>query len=377
MKSQGKSLLFVGAFPGPAGIDRYVSGDLALRLEALGWRVLITSRKPGRLARLLDHVACVWRRRNHYALACVDVFSGPAFLWAEAACRILQSLQKPYVLILRGGSLPEFCRRHPERARRLLNSAAAVACPSQYLLMALEGLRTEPVLIPNPLDLARYNFRERRSTLKHLVWLRAFHHIYNPEMAVEVLARVREQYPTTHLTMIGPDKGDGSWQTTKRAVARLGLEEAVNFPGPVAKQDVPSQLEQGDIFLNTTNFDNTPVSVLEALACGLPVVSTNVGGIPYLLEDGQTALLMRPGDADSMARAVVRLIQESELAVRLARNGRKLVEPFDWSVILPRWEQLLVGLLPRALPAEPSETRVDTPFRATVSIPKIPEIRGE
>jgi glycosyltransferase involved in cell wall biosynthesis len=111
---------------------------------------------------------------------------------------------------------------------------------------------------------------------------------------------------------------------------------------------VPGHLGQADILLNTTNFDNTPVSILEAMACGLPVVSTNVGGISHLLEDGSTALLVPPANAEEMANAVTRLLREPDLAVSLARNGRRQVEVFDWKFVVPRWERLLEGLISNA-----------------------------
>src|SRR5207249_4816523 len=91
-------------------------------------------------------------------------------------------------------------------------------------------------------------------------------------------------------------------------------------------------------------FDNAPVSVLEAMACGLPVVSTNVGGMPYLLEGGRTGLLTPPGNVEAMANAVIRLLREPELALRLARNARERAEEFDWAFVLPRWESLLDSL---------------------------------
>jgi glycosyltransferase involved in cell wall biosynthesis len=100
-------------------------------------------------------------------------------------------------------------------------------------------------------------------------------------------------------------------------------------------------MNRGDIFLNTTNVDNTPISVIEAMACGLCVVSTNVGGLPYLLENEEDALLVAPGDPEAMATAVRRLLTDAELAERLSRNARRKAEQFDWSVILPRWQALL------------------------------------
>jgi glycosyltransferase involved in cell wall biosynthesis len=101
--------------------------------------------------------------------------------------------------------------------------------------------------------------------------------------------------------MIGPDKGDGSFEETRQIAAELGVMSRISFPGPVLKTETPAWLDQGDIFLNTPEVDNTPVSVLEAMACGLCVVSTNVGGLPYLLENEADALLVPPNSVEGMA----------------------------------------------------------------------------
>lgn len=71
------------------------------------------------------------------------------------------------------------------------------------------------------------------------------------------------------------------------------------------------------------------------------MVSTNVGGIPYLLKHGKTALLVQPGNVGEMAAAVTRLVTDPDLAAQFRANGRKLAESFDWSKILPQWESLL------------------------------------
>jgi len=144
--------------------------------------------------------------------------------------------------------------------------------------------------------------------------------------------------------MVGPDKGDGSLAHTRQAAVDLCVADRIAFPGAVPKADVPACLDRADIFLNTTTVDNTPVSVMEAMACGLCVVSTNVGGIPYLLDDGCNALLVPPGDADAMAAAVRRVLSEPGLAERLSSRARAKAEQFDWSFILPQWESLLLAV---------------------------------
>jgi len=334
-------ILLVGNFLSGAGFTRGVCEDLAERLAQAGWSVITASHKPARLPRLADMVATAWKRRHEYAAADVDVYSGPSFLWAEAVCWVLRRAGKPYVLTLHGGALPAFARRWPGRVRRLLRSAAAVTTPSRYLWEQMRLYRPDLRLLPNPLDIKCYPFALRQRPQPRLVWLRAFHRIYNPTLAPRVVALLAREFPDVHLTMVGPDKGDGSLQATRHLAVELGVADRIAWPGGVPKADVPAWLSQGDIFLNTTNVDNTPVSVLEALACGLCVVSTNVGGIPYLLEHEEDALLVPPNDLEAMAAAVRRVLTEPGLAERLSRNARKKAEGFDWSAVLPQWEELL------------------------------------
>jgi glycosyltransferase involved in cell wall biosynthesis len=338
---QGMRLLVVGSFPGPAPLERYPSGDLAGRLQTRGWRVVATSRGESRLSRPLNMIRAVVRDHRRYDVALVDVFSGPAFLWAEAVVLSLRSLRKPFVLALHGGNLPEFALRWPGRMRQLLGGAAVVTSPSPYLAEKLERFRGGIRCLPNGIEVSRFAPRAFEKTGFELVWLRAFHEIYNPTLAPEVLASLIAQFPETRLTMIGPDKGDGSLERTRRAAVNLGVFGACRFVGRVERNTVPAWLAKSHIFLNTTNVDNTPVSVVEALAAGLCVVSTNVGGIPYLLENERDALLVPACDAHAMAEAVRRLFVEPGLAASLSRNGRLKAEKFDWSHILPEWESLI------------------------------------
>jgi glycosyltransferase involved in cell wall biosynthesis len=321
--------------------NRGVCEDLAVRLRTRGWQVLTTSDKPSRLPRLWDTLRTIWRRRRSYTIAHVAVYSGMAFRLAEAACFALRRAGKPYLATLHGGNLPPFARKNPERVTRLLRSAVAVTAPSRYLIEQMQPYRSDLRFLPNPLDLAHYPFRLRERPEPRLVWLRAFHRIYNPSLAPRVVARLADRFPEVRLTMIGPDKHDGSLSAMQRVAGDLGVAPRITWLGAVPKWEVPCGLEKGDIFLNTTNIDNTPVSVMEAMACGLCVVSTDVGGLPYLLRHEENALLVPSDDPVAMAHAVGRVLAEPGLAARLSRLARREVEPFDWSVVLPQWDRLL------------------------------------
>ncbi len=321
-----------------------MSEDLAVSLKSAGWPVLTTSDRHNRFDRLFDSLLTVWRQRHNYSVAHVDVFSGPAFVWAELVCWALRMAKKPYVLTLRGGNLPAFAQGSGKRVQRLLQGSSAVTTPSRYLHEQMRPFHKGLVLLPNPLDLARYSFKHRAHLAPNLTWLRAFHDIYNPSMAVRVVALLAKDFPAVRLVMIGPDKGDGSHELLKDLAVKLHVAGRVTCTGPVRKTEIPDHLQEGDIFLNTTRVDNTPVSVLEAMACGLCIISTNVGGIPYLLDDEYDALLIPADDHVAMAKAVQRLLTEDGLAERLSGNARRKVEQFDWSNIFPRWEALLTGV---------------------------------
>lgn len=321
--------------------SRSVCEELASRLSAAGMHVVTASDKRGRFARLIDMLQTVWRRREEYDVAHVAVFSGAAFIWAEATCRMLRSLGKPYALTLHGGNLPAFARLHPDRVRKLFESAQIVVSPSMYLRDAMTIYRPDIGLMENALDVGRYPFRLRNRTEPALVWLRSFHEVYNPTLAPAVLAKVSARFPRARMFMVGPDKEDGSLQRTKLVAVQQQVVDRITFVGGVDKAAVPEWLDRGDVFLNTSNIDNTPVSVIEALACGLCVVSTNVGGIPYLLEHETNALLVPPSDLDAMSGAVLRILTDARLARVLSENARHKAEFYDWSVILPKWTQMI------------------------------------
>lgn len=337
-------VLLIGNFFAHNG-SHQLSQDLAYQFSGSGWIVFVVSKYRNRIIRLLDMLFMTWRLRHQYDVGLVDIFSGQAFIWAEFVTTLLSYLKKPFVITLRGGNLPDFSRRHPLRVRRLLNRATVVTAPSDYLITQMKVYLPDIVLIPNPIDLHLYTFVSRSVPAPRLVWMRSFASIYNPLLAAEVVSLLCEDFPDTSLTMIGPDKGDGTLHMFNAKIGTLDISTRIVNLGSITKSEVPTQLQRGDIFLNTTNIDNTPVSVIEAMACGLCIISTNVGGISYLLEHERDSLLVPPEDPEAMAGAVRRILTEPGLAERLSHNARVKAECFDWAKILPQWENMLSNVI--------------------------------
>lgn len=117
--------------------------------------------------------------------------------------------------------------------------------------------------------------------------------------------------------------------------------DKITFTGSVPKNQVGLFLSKGDIFLNTTNYESFGVSVMEAAACGLCIVTTDAGELPYLWDDGVNALIVPRGDFAAMSEAVLRILTEPGLSEKLSINSCLKAEEHDWSKIIPLWENLL------------------------------------
>lgn len=332
----------VGDFAASKRGNFSVAEELGRRLEVAGFEVGVTSRRGARASRVADMVLSTWTQRRGIDVAVVDVYSGTAFVWAELVVGVLRRAGVATILVLRGGNLPHLARSAPDRVRRLFRGAAAVVALSPYLARPLAGFSNVLQVIPNPIDLTAYEHHPRTRAGPRLVWLRTFHDLYNPTLAVDVLARVSASRDDARLIMVGADKGDGSLGRARDAARSLGVADRIEFVGPVPKAAVATQLQRGDVFLNTPRIDNVPISVLEAMASGLCVVSTAVGGMMDLVTDGVDGLLVPDDDAQAMAAAVERCCADPELAMRLSTGARTAAAAFDWSAVLPRWHDLLV-----------------------------------
>ncbi len=316
---------------------------LADRFVADGWEVRETSRQPRRLIRLIDTVWCLLRWHRGVDVVVLSVFSGPGFVMADVTSVIARLARLPVVMWLHGGNLPDFASQHPRWVRRVMARAAHVVAPSGFLAAGIADGDHAAEIIPNVVDLAAVPYRHRTSASPRLLWMRTFHPIYNPEMAVRVLHRVRRHHADATLTMAGQEKG--LTEQVRALAASLGLADAVRFPGFLGPDDKAPVFDAHDIYLHTNHVDNTPVSVLEAAAAGLPVVATTVGGIPDLLEDGRTALLVPDDDDEASAAAVDRLIGDSELVSRLSANGHELAVVSDWAAVRKQWERVFDRVL--------------------------------
>lgn len=333
----------LGRNPGWVTTQGEILGEL---LAQEGYDVRLTSRYVGRSRRVGDILSSLVAWRDEVDLVIHMVFGGNAFHITDVASLLCQSLGLPQMFVLHGGALPEHAMKHRGQVRRVFSRATALVSPSGYLAHYFKdesGLNFNVIVIPNTLDLGQYDFHLRTTIAPKMLWMRTFHPLYHPVMAIETLIELHRTHPEATLTMGGQDSG--LLDAVKDLARRQGLDDAVRFAGFLDMAGKTREFGTHDIYLNTNRVDNMPVSVLEAAAFGLPVVATNVGGIPFLLEEGKTGLLVPDSDAPAMANAVRRLLDEPGLAQRLSANGRRLAESCAWPAIRGQWEALFRELL--------------------------------
>ena len=333
------NLLYIGNKLSKHGLTVTSIETLGMLLEKEGYSLIYASSKQHQAARMLDMVFTTIKYRKKIDYVIIDTYSTKNFWYALFVSQLCRVLNLKYLPKLNGGDLPNRIRRTPRMCKLIFKNAYKNIAPSFYLLEAFSNKGYAEILyIPNTIELPNYPFKDRENISMKLLWVRSFTLIYNPEMAIRVFQELKKEFPQAELCMVGPDK-DGTLEKIKLLAKHHNLN--VKFPGRLLKEDWIALSQNYDIFINTTHFDNTPVSVIEAMALGLPIVSTNVGGITYLLEHNKTALLVDDNDIEAMTGAIKEIINNKKLKNHLVQNAHTLVEEFDWDKVKIKWDEAL------------------------------------
>jgi glycosyltransferase involved in cell wall biosynthesis len=284
----------------------------------------------------------------------VHVFSASYFSFLLApypAVLIARLSGKPVLMNYRSGEAPDHLRRSP-LARRTLRAVAGNVVPSRFLQEVFSSHEIGARIIPNIIDRDRFAFRLRDPLRPRLLSTRNFESLYNVACTLRAFALIQQRWPDATLTLVGA----GSEQSKLENLSAELKLRGVTFAGRVAPDAIWRCYADADIYVQTPDIDNMPSSILEAYASGLPVVSTNAGGIPAILADGVQGLLAPAGDHDAIAAHVLRLLDDGRLARRLALAAFDATEDLVWDRVRTQWVEVYRGLLPGPLQA-PSALR--------------------
>jgi glycosyltransferase involved in cell wall biosynthesis len=290
------------------------------------------------VARLLPYIAALARSAGRVDVAHVMASSGWAWhLFAAPAVWIYSRRGVPVVVNYRGGGAEAFFDRSWAWVRPTMARAAAVVVPSAFLVRAFAARGVDTVVVPNVIDRGRFAPPASTRPLPaapHLVVARNLEEIYDVGTAIRAAAIVQRALPGTRLSIagIGPER-----EGLETLARELLVPDSVTFLGRVENDRMGELLGGAEAVLNPSLVDNMPISILEALASGVPVVSTDAGGIPDLVTHDVHALLVPPRSPEAMAAAVLALHGDAALRNRLIEEGLRHVEQFTWERVGPRW----------------------------------------
>jgi glycosyltransferase involved in cell wall biosynthesis len=339
-----ESILYIGNKLSEKGATASTIDTLSLLLEGEGYTVYTSSSVKNKVLRFLDMILATLKFSRKVSVVLIDTYSTQNFYFAVAVAKLCRILNIPYIPILHGGNLPNRLLKNPGLSKKLFGNAKTNVSPSMYLYEAFKAKGFDNIsYIPNSIEIDQYSFSLRKDITPKLLWVRSFAEIYNPMLGVEIIRGLLEKCVKASLTMVGPEK-DGALKECRKETEESNLP--ITFTGKLEKNQWIDLSRSHDIFINTSNFDNTPVSLIEAAALGMPIVSTNVGGIPYLIDNNLTGILVPPNDAAEFTIAISSLLKDSSLVTSLSENARRKVEAFDWKGVKVSWVALLSEEIP-------------------------------
>jgi len=297
------------------------------------------------------------------AVDVVHVFSASywSFLLAPMPAMLIgRLLNKRVVLHYHSGEADDHLARWGRLVHPFMRLADVIAVPSEYLrrVFAAHGYTAE--VVPNVVDLTRFRYRERQPLGPRVLSTRNLEAYYRIDLAIEAFARFRAVEPAATLTIAGY----GSEEPRLRRLAADIGGNAVQFVGKVDPGAMPQLLDDHDIFVNASTLDNQPVSILEACAAGIPIVSSSAGDIPAMVRDGETALLAPIGDATALGDGIVAVWCDPDAARSRARLAHVEVANYSWPAVRARWDEIyrqerLARQEGMSLPAHPALTTVE------------------
>ncbi len=302
-------------------------------------RIIKVGKHPDRLKRIYETFSKIVTNRDSN-LAIVLVFSGKSFMYADFASLLLRKFNIPIVFWLHGGALPEFSKKYKTWVKNVLNRGRILVAPSEYLTEYFSKIGFKNTrIIRNIIDIKSYKFKEKPILQPKFLWMRKFHPIWNPKMALHVFKNILSIYPEATLVMAGAD--EGYMGECIKISKKLGIYEQIKFPGFLDHEQKVKYMHENDIYLHTNLIDNVPVSVIEALASGMIVVGTRVGGMPHIIKDGINGFLVKSNDIESMTEKIIDILSGKYNIQSLQENGYKTAQEFHYEKVVNKWIELI------------------------------------
>ncbi len=293
------------------------------------------------LVRLPLYLLALWRATTNSEIVHTFSASHSSFLLAPVPAWIVARIHRKNIVIHYHSRLAAEHLRESGIARRIFRRFDRIVVPSEFLVGIFRDFGMKAIAIPNVVDLTQFAYRQRLPIRPLLLCTRNFDRYCGVDIVVRAFSKVKEAIPEARLFLVG--KGEEGI-TIRNLVRALDLQD-VEFTGAITRDRIAEIYANADIFVNGSRCDNMPLSILEAFASGLPVVTTAAGGIPYVVKNGVTGLLCDTEDWDALARNVIRVVNDEHLASTLSHNAHEQSLTYQWQSVRNSWMNVYKSLI--------------------------------
>ncbi len=273
----------------------------------------------------------------------IHVFSASYFsfvLFTIPALLIAKLFGKKTILNYRSGEAEDFFSRWGKPFVPLLRRFDAVIAPSNYLVDVFAKFDVEARSINNFIIGEKYIFRSRIPLRPIFLSNRILEPLYNIDCILRAFQIIQRQYAEAKLII----SHEGIERKRLENLAKELELRNVEFIGLVPQEKIAELYDSADIYLNSPNLDCMPGSLIECFSSGLPIVSTNAGGIPYIVKDGETGLLVEKNDHRALAEKAMFLLENTEFAGQIITNGFAESTKYQWESVKDKWLNLYFEL---------------------------------
>lgn len=324
-------------------VARSAADQLAELFSKNGIEVIKVSNKVNQIVRIIETLVLILVSVKRYNIAIVPLYGTPKSVFlTNMSTLLLKLLRKKIIIVLHGGSIPERMEKNPAKFLSILDRANEIVSPSKYFSLVMRKFEVKTTIIENVVNVEDYHFVEKKSFSPKVLWMRTFEDIYNPALAVKVAARLAKEFPSFKMVMAGHDKGE--LHKIMDQVRELQIEDKVLLPGYINREQKNAYAREMDIYICTNKVDNAPVSIIEMMNLGLPVVTVNNGGLPYLVSHNETGLVVEDDNDEAMANAIKSIINNASLGRKLAVNAYYYAQQFGEKPVITKWNELIGSL---------------------------------
>ena len=314
------------------------ASDLSKLFRDEGATVFTTSKKKNVILRAYEIAKTLITEKDNFDVVVIQSHSYLNFLYTPFALIISKFLNKKFIVMYLGGAAVKFFPKYKSIIKPVFKLADEIVVGSGYLENEFRKIGIKSNIIPAVINLNNWRFKKRNVFKPKILWLRALFPEYNPGMAIRVIKNLEGLSVDAVLTFVGNDR---LRKEMEELSIQLNVEEKVKIMGHIDPSKLQNIYDSHDIFINTTHVDNQPRSIIEAMACGLPVISTNVGGCPYVIDHEKTGFLVEDNDDVNMTNYVLKIINDEVISKEMTEKAKNELSIYNWKSVKEKWEKII------------------------------------